>query len=74
MYLDISRNNFGVSYLWPALIRSELEGIRRVPHTSGFSWHRIATKTPSLSSGYTVAGTEDIRDIFGFTKTVDLAE
>jgi hypothetical protein len=43
---------------------SELEGTcQRAPHTSGFSWHRIATKTPSLSSGYT--GTEGI---FGLTK------
>jgi hypothetical protein len=51
-----------------------MEGIRRATDTSSFSWHKFATKTPSPSSSYTLAGTEDIRDIFGLTKTIDLAE
>jgi hypothetical protein len=51
-----------------------MEGIRRATDTSSLSWHKIATKTPSLSGGYTVAGTEDINDIFGLVKTISLAE
>jgi hypothetical protein len=54
--------------------RSDVEGIRRATDTSSFSWHKIATKTPSPSGSYTVAGTEDIRDIFGLTETINLAE